>query len=171
MNDNMPQMKPIEMPKINLDLSTTYNMASTVQRQMDEMNRESMRIAQEAYESRQREIRALEETAANTYETNSQLKTVIDNQNEYIQLLKKQLENDEQQLEILRALFASGEDGVIVEKEIMKIIQEQIDDKHPIWDYVKDKGGDIAVAGVTAGIPVIYTAVKTFLQTKGIMLP
>ena len=35
MNDNMPQMKPIEMPKINLDLSTTYNMASTVQRQMD----------------------------------------------------------------------------------------------------------------------------------------
>ncbi len=76
MNDNMPQMKPIEMPKINLDLSTTYNMASTVQRQMDEMNRESMRIAQEAYESRQREIRALEETAANTYETNSQLKTV-----------------------------------------------------------------------------------------------
>ena len=165
MNDNMPQMKPIEMPKINLDLSTT------VQRQMDEMNRESMRIAQEAYESRQREIRALEETAANTYETNSQLKTVIDNQNEYIQLLKKQLENDEQQLEILRALFASGEDGVIVEKEIMKIIQEQIDDKHPIWDYVKDKGGDIAVAGVTAGVPVIYTAVKTFLQTKGIMLP
>ena len=164
-------MKPIEMPKINLDLSTTYNMASTVQRQMDEMNRESMRIAQEAYESRQREIRALEETAANTNETNSQLKTVIDNQNEYIQLLKKQLENDEQQLEILRALFASGEDGVIVEKEIMKIIQEQIDDKHPIWDYVKDKGGDIAVAGVTAGVPVIYTAVKTFLQTKGIMLP
>lgn len=53
----------------------------------------------------------------------------------------------------------------------MKLIQDQIDSSHPLWDYVKDKGGDIAVAGVTAGAPVIYASMKMYLASKGIMLP
>ena len=40
-----------------------------------------------------------------------------------------------------------------------------------VWEYVKDKGGDIAVAGATAGIPVLYGAFKAYLLSKGIMLP
>ena len=72
---------------------------------------------------------------------------------------------------ILKNIFASGEDGVIIEKEIMKLIQDQIDSSHPLWDYVKDKGGDIAVAGATAGAPVIYGSIKLYLASKGIMLP
>ena len=84
---------------------------------------------------------------------------------------KQQLELDEQQLTFLKNIFASGEDGVAVEKEIMKLIQDQIDSSHPLWDYVKDKGGDIAVAGVTAGSPAIYGAIKMYLASKGIIVP
>ena len=52
----------------------------------------------------------------------------------------------------------------------MKLIQEQIDSNHPLWDYVKDKGGDLAVAGITAGTPVVYAAIKQYLASKGIIL-
>lgn len=122
--------------------------------------------------------KAIEQTAINTGETNIQLQKVVENQNEYIDILKmqlstqkQQLELDEQQLTILKNIFASEEDGVAVEKEIMKFIQEQIDSSHPLWEYVKDKGGDVAVAGVTAGIPIIYSAMKMYLLSKGIQLP
>ena len=53
---------------------------------------------------------------------------------------------------------------MVVEKEIMKLIQEQIDSNHPLWDYVKDKGGDLAVAGITAGTPVIYLSLIHILH-------
>ena len=56
-------------------------------------------------------------------------------------------------------------------KEIMKLIKEQIDESHPMWEYVKDKGGDVAVAGILQWGPVIWTAVKAYLATKGITLP
>ena len=46
-----------------------------------------------------------------------------------------------------------------------------LDETHPLWEYIKDKGGDIAVAGATAGFPVLYGAFKAYLQSKGIMLP
>ena len=118
------------------------------------------------------------ETPMNTEETNVQLQKVVDNQNAYIDILKeqlatqkKQMELNEEQLGILNNIFASSEDGVIVEKEIMKLIQDQIDSSHPLWDYVKDKGGDIAVVGATAGAPVVYASIKMFLASKGIMLP
>lgn len=82
-----------------------------------------------------------------------------------------QLDFDEQPLDILKNIFASEEDGVAVEKEFMKLIQGQIDSSHPLWDYVKDKGGDLAVAGITAGAPVRYNVIKMFLASKGIQLP
>ena len=69
--------------------------------------------------------------------------------------LQKQLETGQKRLEILQNIFASGEDGVLVEKELMNLIKKEIDETHPLWEYVKDKGGDIAVAGATAGIPVL----------------
>ena len=122
--------------------------------------------------------KAIEQTAYNTAETNVQLQRVVENQNEYIDMLKeqlsmqkKQLEFDEQQLTILKNIFASGEDGVAVEKEILNLIQEQIDSSHPLWEYVKDKGGDVAVTGVVAGAPIIYNAIKMYLASKGILLP
>ena len=85
--------------------------------------------------------------------------------------LQKQLENGQKQLEILQHIFAPGEGGVLVEKERMNLIKKEIDETHPLWEYVKDKGRDIAVAGATAGIPVLYGAFKAYLLSKGIMLP
>ena len=113
---------------------------------------------------------AVVQTAENTAQTNIQLQKVIENQNDYIDLLKKQLEIDAKQLDALKNIFASSEAGVTVEKEIMKLIEEQIDENHPLWDYVKDKGGDVAVAGILQWGPVIWTAVKACLVAKGIML-
>lgn len=162
----------------SLDLSYTTNLAPGVQSQNDEPIRRAQENGQEAYKNRQKMQKAMEQTAANTAEANSQLQRVIDNQNEYIDLLKsqlatqqQQLDLDEKQLAILKNIFASGEDGVAVEKEIMKLVQEQINEDHPLWDCFKDKGGDLAVAGITAGAPVIYTAFKQYLVSKGILLP
>ncbi|WP_326906910.1 hypothetical protein [Sedimentibacter sp. MB31-C6] len=169
----------IELANIpKLDLSYTTNFASGIQAQIEESNKRTQQIAEEAYNNRQRMQKAIEQTATNTAETNVQLQMVVENQNAYIDVLKEQLSSQKQQLElnehqltILKNIFASGEDGVAVEKEIMKLIQEQIDSNHPLWDYVKDKGGDIAVVGVTAGAPIIYGAIKMYLASKGISLP
>lgn len=175
-SDIFNKMELTNIPKI--DLSYTTNLASGIQAQIEESNKRTQQIAEEAYNNRQRMQKAIEQTATNTAETNVQLQKVVENQNAYIDVLKDQLSTQKQQLElnehqltVLKNIFASGEDGVVVEKEIMKLIQEQIDSKHPLWDYVKDKGGDIAVAGVTAGAPVIYDAIKMYLASKGILLP
>jgi predicted RNase H-like nuclease (RuvC/YqgF family) len=165
-----------DVPTMNL--SRTINLASSIQAQIEENNKITQQMAEEAYNNRQRMQKAIEQTASNTAETNVQLQKIVENQNAYIDVLKEQLstqkqqlELDEEQLTILKNIFASGEDGLADEKEIMKLIQAQIDSSHPLWDYVKDKGGDIAVAGVTAGAPVIYGAIKMYLASKGIMLP
>lgn len=160
------------------DLSYTTNLAANSAAQFAEQERVAKQIANEAYQNRQKMQKALEATAENTAQTNLKLQQVVQNQNDYIDLLKQQLatqkqqlETDEQQLEILKNIFASDEDGVMVEKEILKLIRDQIDAQHPLWDYVKDKTGDVAVAGITAGAPIIYNALKVYLATKGIILP
>lgn len=175
-NDDFNRMELAGLPKINY--SYTANLASGIQAQIEESNKRTQQIAEEAYNNRQRMQKAIEQTATNTAETNVQLQKVVENQNSYIDILKdqlsaqkQQLELDEQKLTILKNIFESGEDGVAVEKEIMKLIQDQIDSSHPLWDYVKDKGGDIVVAGVTGGAPVIYSAIKIYLASKGILLP
>lgn len=169
----------IKLPdNFRIDMTKTINLASGIQDQFDESNRRTMQLTEEIYNNRQRELKAIEQTAMNTAETNLQLQKVVDNQNAYIDILKeqlatqkKQMELNEEQLGVLNNIFASGEDGVIVEKEIMKLIMDQIDTRHPLWNYVKDIGGDAAVAGVTAGAPVIYASIKMYLASKGIMLP
>lgn len=169
MANNFDNMKPLNIP--SLDLTSTVNLASSVQAQFEQNRRDTMRIAEEAYNNRQRMQRAMEETAANTAESNVQLQKLVGQQSRHIELLEKQLSVQEEQLAILNNIFASAEDGVAVEKEIMKLIAEQIDENHPMWEYVKDKGGDVAVAGILQWGPVIWAAVKTYLATKGIVLP
>jgi len=160
------------------DVSYTQNMAADIQASMEKRNKELEESFSEIHENRQKMQEAIEQTAINTSETNVHLQNVIVNQNDYITILKeqidlqnKQLELNEQQLAILKNIFSSTEDGVAVEQEILKLIQEQIDSNHPLWDFLKDKGGDVAVAGITAGAPVIYNAIRMFLLSKGINLP
>ena len=159
----------------SLPYSANYTVTSAAQ--LAEQHQKIEQMAYEAYENRQKIRKEMEETANNTANTNSKLEKIIENQNAYICLLneqlssqKRQLEIDKQQLNILKDIFASEQDGVNAEKEIMNLIQTQIDSSHPLWDYVKDKAGDVAVAGITAGAPVIFTAVKAFLASKGINL-
>ncbi|RHO54839.1 hypothetical protein DW094_08465 [Ruminococcaceae bacterium AM07-15] len=153
------------------DLSYSTDLATHSATQFAERERVTRQIAQEAYQNRQKMQKALEATAENTARTNQQLQQVVQNQNDYIALLKQQLETDEQQLDVLKSIFASDENGAAVEKEILNLIRDQIDSQHPMWDYVKDKTGDIAVAGITAGAPIIYNALKAYLATKGVLLP
>ncbi len=140
---------------------------------VDALNRRTIAEAAEAYENRQKMMVALEQTAQNTGEANAQLTVMVSQQMEHIQLLqeanqtlKQQMEIQRSQLQILQDIFASGEDSVVVEKEIMRLIAEQINEKHPLWEYVKDKGGDALIA---CG-PVLFEAFKSFLASKGITL-
>ena len=153
----------------------TRNLNDTIKKlkQQTELDKhqEQMRRQADANAKREREerkIKAAEETAANTAAANERLNEIIKNQNEYIKYLKKQLDASQLQLQALDKLFVSLEDGISVEKEFRGLIQSQIDETHPLWDYVKDKGGDIAVG---VGTPVLYEALKMYLASKGIDLP
>ena len=53
----------------------------------------------------------------------------------------------------------------------MKIIQNEIDESHPWYEFFKDKGGDLVVAGLAERAPVILNAIKTYFILQGIMLP
>ena len=154
-----------------LDISYTRDIVSDLQSQIEQNNNQAFKHAEEAYKNGQKVRESLEQTANNTAETNAQLQKVIDNQNDYIELLKQQLEVNQQQVEILKDIFKSGDEGVAMEMEIKALIEQKIDSNHPLWDYVKDKGGDIAVAGITTATPFIYNALKGYLTSKGIFLP
>lgn len=86
-------------------------------------------------------------------------------------MLKKQLDISEQQLLVLKNIFSSNEDASEIEKELLECVLNQLDDKHPLRNFLKDKGGDVAVAGIVSGAPVLYNALKIFLVSKGIYLP
>lgn len=81
--------------------------------------------------------------------------------NESLRVQKAQLEVQEQQLRALKDLFASGEDGVAVQKEIMRRLEES--DQHALRDFIADKGADLIVTG-------IIEATKATLIASGIPL-
>lgn len=162
-NSIMNSIPPLQLPSLNV-----ANTAYEIDRAIEQSRRERE-------EKEQRALNAAETTADNTAQLLSQMNTVTKNQNDHIQLLNAILQQQQQQIALLseqlqkvKNIFASQEDGVAVEKEIMRLIQEQIDDKHPMWEYVKDKGGDLAISAIT---PVIYNAVKVYLATQGVILP
>ena len=87
------------------------------------------------------------------------------------QTLQQSLDLQEKQLQVLKNLFASGEDGVAVQKEIMQMLIDQENDQHPIRDALADKGGDLGVAAITAATPLVWTGIKAWLATQGIVIP
>ena len=87
------------------------------------------------------------------------------------QTLQQSLALQEKQLQVLKDLFTSGEDGVAVQKEIMQMVIDQENNKHPIRDYLKDKGGDLGVAAITAATPLVWSGIKAWLATQGIIIP
>lgn len=87
------------------------------------------------------------------------------------QTLQQSIDLQEKQLQVLKDLFASGEDGVAVQKEIMQMLIDQEKDKHPVREYLADKGGDLGVAAITAATPLVWSGIKAWLATKGIIIP
>ena len=171
-------LTPDMISKFNASIQPQRMFAESIVAERDRMMRQDQEVGEQAYQNRKRMQKAMECTAHNTDVTNERLEKMIDQQSSHIELLEKanetlqkQLETDQKQLKILQNIFASGEDRVLVEKELMNLIKKEIDETHPLWEYVKDKGGDIAVAGATTGIPVLYGAFKAYLLSKGIMLP
>ena len=93
-------------------------------------------------------------TAEYSSEIAKKIDVVISNQNDYIDILKK---NYQEIIDILHNLFASGEDSVLVQKEILKILQDQNPDK----ELMKDKSLDVV-------IQMIFGAISVYLKSKGI---
>jgi len=87
------------------------------------------------------------------------------------QTLQQSIDLQEKQLQVLKDLFASGEDGVAVQKEIMQMLLDQEKDKHPVREYLADKGGDLGIAAITAATPLVWSGIKAWLATKGIIIP
>ena len=85
--------------------------------------------------------------------------------------LQQSIDVQESQLQVLKNLFASGEDGIAVQKEIMQLLIDQEENEHPIGDLLVDKGADLGVAAITATTPLIWSAIKAYLATKGIIIP
>ena len=149
-----------------LNVDRSVDLASGINLQMERNIAQAERLGSEAYNNRQRMLQAMEETASNTSESNMHLQKINAQLIKHIELLEVQLYVQTQQLNTLKNLFASTEDGVLVEKEMLKLLRE-IDDSHPLWEYVKDKGGDIAVAGILEHWPVIWATLKAILTVGG----
>ena len=48
---------------------------------------------------------------------------------------------------------------------------DQENDKQSIREYLADKGGDLGVATITAATPLVWSGIKAWLATKGIIIP
>lgn len=116
-------------------------------------------------------LEALQETAKETREIRERQDKIIDNQQLLIEHQRDQIAVLSKQLHVLEELFASGEDGVAAQEEIMQLLIDQENEKHPIGDYLADKAGDLGVAAITAATPLVWSGIKGWLATKGIMIP
>lgn len=148
-------LRGINMGFDSLDLSHTFSRLDEIQESM-EANQNAMianiRLQNQVKEA---ERQANIETARNTSEMKNDLKMVIHNQNDYIAMLKEQNEYIKR---VLNNLYGSSEDSVIVQKEILKIMQES-----------NSAGGMITDKGLDAVIQMVFNAVQIYLKSKGIM--
>lgn len=121
--------------KFNASIQPQRMIAESIAAEQDCMMRQVQEVGEQGYQYRKRVQEAMERTAHNTDVTNERLEKMIDQQSSYIELLEKanetlqkQLETGQKQLEILQDIFASGEDGILVEKELMNLIKKEIDE-------------------------------------------
>ena len=109
---------------------------------------------QEGAEDMEKAREAQIKTAEYSSEIAKKIDVVTSNQNDYIEFLKK---NYQEIINTLHNLFASGEDSVLVQKEILKILQDQ----NPDRELLKDKSLDVV-------IQMIFGAISVYLKSKGI---
>lgn len=95
-------------------------------------------------------------TAENTEVMKEEMREIINNQIDYIRMLKEQHSHTTQ---VLENIFASSEDNTGVQKEMLKIMSE----KGINEDLIKDKGMDVFVQG-------LFTCINILLAKNGINL-
>ena len=98
--------KPINIPKIdvsslkpNLSVVSTYSMVQNINREMNESISKALELNQHEIIRKEEARQATIQTAENTKEMKSTLQEVVDNQNDYILLLKTIIENQKKQIE------------------------------------------------------------------------
>lgn len=151
---DIKDLKPVEVPTLDLsnlpEAKPDYSFISKQTQQMvDEISASMDERAERTEEARQ----AMLNTAENTQRISANMDRVLENQLDLIDIQRSQLNT-------LKAIFASGEDETSVVKEILNILEKEDPE---VFTLLKDKGGDIAVAG-------ILSAIKVFLQMHGITL-
>lgn len=159
--------KNIDINSFTLNLRNTIDGVSMVRAQFEEEQNRKWEEARRIANRNERMLTAIEKAAENTDEIIANQKETIARQDRYINLLEKELKTQESQLEIINDIFSSSEDSVLIEKEILRLIREEIDDKHPLWDFVKDKGGDVAVTKAIEYWPLIKAALKALFLSSG----
>ena len=164
LNDFNNNINLEEIEKLKETFSNSAEAWSRASASISELNR-----IQSEKEARQ--MNALEQTAKNTGETKEKLDDIITNQNDYIKILKQQLKVQEDQLSIISNIFMSSENVEQYEKELLNLLKEEINDKHPVGDFIKNVGENVLANGATSAMPILYNVFKKFLLSKGVLLP
>lgn len=155
-----------------LDISPIVNTAQVLSELEDSIAEKNAR--EEEY--KQRNIDALETTAENTKIAIQQRQELIDSQKETIEALKKVIETQDKllsiskiQLDALNNIFSSNKDEYACEKEIAELVKKQIDEKHPLWNYVIGITQGVIINNVSENIPLLYKAMKDYLKINNIL--
>lgn len=147
---NLPDYSSFEMatPQI-IDMASSFNTdMSEAMAVMEEVNR--------AEYERKEEVRAnTKQMAEDTRAIKELFPQVIQNQNDYIQLLKQQLDISQKQLLQLKNVFYSQEDSDSVQKEILKNLSE--------------KKVDIKTLSAEKLIDFIMQAIAIYLTNNGLI--
>lgn len=146
-------------------------ISHVIERRNQEMLEEVSLFAEEREARENAKLKALQETAEETKSIRVRQDKIIDNQQRLIEIQDSAMEVLSQELQVLKNIFASGEDGVAVQKEIMDKLIELEQNKHPIREFIADKGGDIGVEVLKVAVPLMLAEVKGWLATKGILIP
>ena len=155
-----------------LDITPIVNSAQALSDLEDSIIEKNAR--EEEY--KQRNIDALEITAENTKIAIKQRQELIDSQKETIEALKKIIKTQDEllsvsriQLDALNNIFSSNEDEYACEREIAELIKKQIDEKHPLWNYVIGITQGVIINNISGNMPLLYKTMKDYLKINNIL--
>lgn len=169
--------------KLDQSIAPSYRMAQSIDSEMNESISKVFELNQQELMRKEEARRAAIQTAENTEEMKSALHQAVCNQNHYISLLEQivdsqtiQIENQAEHIkqmcsatEALMEILDYCELSVDAQKELSDAIREELLGNHQVADYLADKGGDIAVAGINKIIPYMLNGLKVYLISKGII--
>lgn len=94
---------------------------------------------------------------------------MVENQKQQIANQDAQLKSSEEILLKLKEILVFSELSADLQDEIADMICDEITGKHPGLEYIADKGGDVATAGIVVMLPHVFNGLKLYLMSKGIL--